>query len=108
MNLKLSLALLALLPAGVLATEPLETAVVGAKSPAPSEVVRFGDLDLSTPEGMKALNERLSNAAWRVCRQMISKPVSIAGGQCRNQLVDAAKADINQMRLASGGLPILR
>jgi UrcA family protein len=105
MNLKLSLALAAtLLPALALA----ETQISGARDSAPSVVVSLTDLDPSTPEGVRALHLRLSDAAWQVCWAMISKPVSIEGGKCREQLIEAAVADINRMRLASGDTRVLR
>lgn len=34
-----------------------------------SQVVRFGDLDLSTPAGQKALHGRLRAASWQVCHE---------------------------------------
>lgn len=100
MNLKLGLALTALLlPALTLAGEP----------PArPGIAVRYGDLDLSTVQGMRALRRRLDNAAWHVCQQMLGTPVSIEGSLCRRELVAAALKDINRIRLAEGGSPILR
>jgi UrcA family protein len=109
MNLKLGLALTAtlLLPAWAAADELSET-VVGAKSPAPSVVVRYGDLDLKTTAGVRTLHIRLDDAAWKVCQQMLPRPVSIEGAQCRATLVEAAVADINQSHLASAGAPLLR
>jgi UrcA family protein len=109
MNLKLSFAFIALLPALAMGAEPLETQVVG-KSPTPSAVVRFGDLNLATAAGTRELQERLNVAAWQVCEQMLSRPVSIEGDKCRAQLVDAAVADINrQEHLAYGAdAPLLR
>jgi UrcA family protein len=73
-------------------------------------VVRFGDLNLATAAGTRELRERLNVAAWQVCGQMLSRPVSIEGDKCRAQLVDAAVADINrQEHLAYGAdAPLLR
>lgn len=100
MNLKLGLALTAaLLPAFVLAGEP--------PYPSLSIAVRYGDLDLSTPMGMRTLRRRLDNAAWQVCQEMLSQPVSIEGSRCRRELVAAALKDINRIRLANGS-PVLR
>lgn len=109
MNLKLGLALTAaLLPA---LTWPASTWAGDAASPLAgslSVAVRYGDLDLSTSQGMRALHRRLDNAAWQVCLAMLSKPVSIEGSKCRRELVAAALKDINRTRLASGGSSILR
>ena len=100
----------AMLPALALATNPTDSQTVSSKAPAPSVVVHFGDLDLSTPQGVRRLHERLKSAALRVCAQMMPNPVSIEGGKCREQLVEAALGDINrQARLAYGqDAPILR
>jgi UrcA family protein len=94
-NITLAIAAAAVLPTLALAADPVETQLIGSKAPAPSVVVRFGDLNLSTPQGLKALNERLSTAAWQVCTDVVPNPVSIEGGKCRTQLIEAAKADIN-------------
>lgn len=110
MNLKLSLALTAaLLPALALATSPVDVQIVG-KSPAPSVVVRYGDLNLSTAEGARTLHQRLASAAWEVCVQMLPNPVSIEGGQCRQELIEAAMDDVNhQQALRHGeGSPVVR
>ena len=105
MNLKLGLALtVAVFPVFTLAGEP---APPPHRVP-PSIDVRFGDLDLSTQRGLQALRRRLDNAAWQVCEKMLSNPVSIEGSKCRRDLVAGALQDINRIRLASGGSPILR
>jgi UrcA family protein len=88
-----------LLPALACAGELTETRITGA-SPAPSVVVRYGDLHLRTSVGVRALHERLERAAWQVCQQMLERPVSIEGNKCRAQRVAAAVADINQAQLA--------
>lgn len=91
MNTKLSLVLAAaLLPALCLASEAPETRVVG-KAPAPSVVVHYGDLDLSTPKGAQTLEARLKDAAWQVCRKVLVQPVSIEGAKCRMELVEDAQ-----------------
>jgi UrcA family protein len=110
MNLKLSLAVaVALLPALAMAADPVEMQIVG-KLPAPNVVVYFGDLNLATPEGTHVLNARLGTAAWQVCSQMIPNVVSIEGGKCRAELIDAAKADVNHREALIHGAnaPILR
>jgi UrcA family protein len=110
MNLKLGLALTAalLLPELTLADPPVETRIISAKSPVPSVVVHYGDLDLSVPADVHKLHSRLNSAAWQVCQPMLVRPVSVEGDQCRAQLVAAAVEDINQAHLTSAGGPILR
>jgi UrcA family protein len=94
MNTKLAAALAAvLLPTLSLAAEPTETLIVG-KSPAPSVVVHYGDLDLSTQKGAQVLKARLNDAAWQVCEQMLAHPVSIEGSKCRAQLVEDAQEQV--------------
>ena len=104
MNLKLCLAMTAaLLPALALGAD----LTAAGRTPAPSVAVHFGDLNLTTPQGRRALHRRLRDAAWQVCREVVSNPVSIEGGKCREQLMATAMADINRVRLA-GDLPVLR
>jgi UrcA family protein len=92
MNKKLSLALAAatLLPALALAADPAETVVIG-KTPAPSVVVHFGDLDLSSHAGAQIFRARLDDAAWKVCEQVLDRPVSIEGDKCRQLLIQDAQ-----------------
>lgn len=67
---------------------------------APSVVVHFGDLDLSTPQGVRTLHKRLWRAAYLVCRDLIPRP-SIESAQCQDQLIEAALQDVNaKLRLA--------
>jgi UrcA family protein len=66
----------------------------------PSEVVRYGDLDLSSVQGIRTLYVRLQNAAWRVCLQ-IEPHASIINGQCRRTLVEAAVNDLNKPALTA-------
>lgn len=90
-NTKLNIALaLALLPALAIAAEPVEPHIVG-KAPTPSVVVRYGDLDLSTPKGTQALEARLQDAARKVCGQVLDRTVTIEGEKCRHELVDDAE-----------------
>jgi UrcA family protein len=103
MNTKLVVALAAaaaLLPALALAADPVQTTqIIGSKSGAPSVVVHVGDLNLATQAGERTLHERLSTAAWQVCKGMMPNPVSIAGCKCRTELVESAQADVHNATL---------
>jgi UrcA family protein len=71
---------------------------------APVETVRYSDLDLSTPVGVRTLYKRIDNAAWKVCRQMFpvaNGPSGIANSNCRAALVDAAVKDVNRPTLTA-------
>jgi UrcA family protein len=110
MNLKLTLLVAAAWVPALGLADPAETQIVGHNASAPSVVVHYGDLDISTPEGARKRHERLSTAAWQVCSHMLTRVVSIEGGKCRMQLIEAAVSDIHrQQRLAYGqDAPILR
>jgi UrcA family protein len=101
MSTKIKLALaVALLPAIALAADPVEMQITGKAPTAPSVVVRYGDLNLSTQDGQRLLHNRLNNAAWHVCVDMITPAVGIQSALCREQLVQAAEADVSRMRFA--------
>jgi UrcA family protein len=110
MNTKLSLALATLVLApGLACAGPADASVPTADgASAPSELVRFSDLDLSTSDGMAALHDRISQAAYRVCRDMIPT-ASIDNARCQQQLVEAAVDDVNtKLRLAGETKKVLR
>ena len=60
-------------------------------------LVRYNDLDLSTPEGMKALHRRIENAANRVCPDATgpSPGVQVDLG-CRADALVAARGQVPQ------------
>jgi UrcA family protein len=71
---------------------------------APVRVVGFGDLDLSTASGVRTLYSRLTNAAWKVCHDIIpatNGPSGIENGKCRRTLIDAGVADVNRLALTA-------
>lgn len=68
---------------------------------APSEVVRYSDLNLSTEAGIRALYRRIQVAAWHVCNEMQSKPVGVESVRCRQSLVDDAVAKVNEPALTA-------
>ena len=59
-----------------------------------SRVVRYGDLDLSSPVGVKALHHRITHAAVAVCRASNTgdAPLDPVQRQCRR----LALADVQQ------------
>jgi UrcA family protein len=69
----------------------------------PSLVVRYGDLDLSTAAGARALSRRLSTAAHQVCPFEDSKaPAQMAyNNTCRAEAIARAVHDINSPQLAA-------
>jgi UrcA family protein len=70
---------------------------------APTIVVSYGDLDLSTDEGTVALYQRISQAARRVCPLEDSRALAqrVSSDTCRAAAVARAVADINSPRLAA-------
>lgn len=100
MNMKLSLAIAALLLAPGVARSGPAVDLMASADAIPSVVVRFDDLDLSTKQGVKTLQKRIRRAAYLVCRDMIERP-SIENAKCQEQLVQAAVHDVNaKLRLA--------
>ena len=69
----------------------------------PSLVVRYGDLDLSSDAGVRALSRRLATAAHQVCPFEDSKaPLQMAyNNTCRAQAIARAVHDINSPQLAA-------
>jgi UrcA family protein len=80
---------------------------LNAQQPAPagpSTTVRYSDLDLSTPYGVRSLYTRIQNAAWAVCREIV--PASNAADarenlKCRHTLVESAVAQVNKPALTA-------
>ena len=74
-----------------------------ASDEVPSLVVRYGDLDLSTDAGVRALSRRLSTAAHQVCPFEDSKsPAQMAyNSTCRAEAIARAVHDINSPHLAA-------
>ena len=95
MNTKLSTAIVAVM---VVMTGSL-SGVAGAQ--APSEVVRYSDLDLSTATGVRTLYKRIQNAAWRVCRDITDQATGIYNARCRVAAIDAAVAQLNKPALTA-------
>jgi UrcA family protein len=102
MNTKLSTALIAttLLASLALCGPARAQTPTGDAKSAPSEVVRYSDLDLSSPAGIRTLYGRIQNAAWRVCLLMVPAP-GIESGKCRQTLIDVAVGEVNKPALTA-------
>jgi len=70
---------------------------------APSLVVRYGDLDLTTDAGVQTLYRRLAVAAHEVCPFEDSKSLTQVAYNhtCRTEAIARAVHDINSPRLAA-------
>jgi UrcA family protein len=60
-----------------------------ASDDAVSQIVRFGDLDLSTPAGQKTLHGRLRAASWQVCLEAVPllPGLYIQNAKCRQAVL---------------------
>ena len=70
----------------------------------PNDVVQYGDLNMATSTGLHALSNRIENAAWDVCQQLVppnNGPSGIANVQCRESVTHAAVAKVNNPALTS-------
>ena len=61
-----------------------------------SQTVRFGDLDLATPAGKKALLARLRAASWQVCSGVAPRlpGLYLENAKCRNNAVNSAVNEV--------------
>ncbi len=77
-----------------------------------SEVVSYSDLDLSSPEGVRTLNQRIVQAAHRICRaEQGTGLVPLSEYQdCRQSAISAASVTRDQAitRLAGTGTAQVR
>jgi UrcA family protein len=79
------------------------TASIGSTE-APSRVVRYGDLNLATPDGVRALYSRIQTAAWKVCGEIVAPrngPSAIENGKCRRTLTDVAVRQLDRPALTA-------
>ena len=71
----------------------------------PSTTVKFGDLDLNTDAGRRALLDRLSKAANRVCREKASSYASVGTAQvhlaCYRSTLAAAVDKVHHAQLSA-------
>ena len=96
------LARIAVLVGSVLAGS-LAVAPVASAQEAPSLVVQYGDLDLSTTEGVQTLYKRITSAAHLVCpydnaRELAFKAVAQS---CRADTIQRAVRSIHNAELAA-------
>jgi len=68
----------------------------------PSVAVSYGDLNLSTDAGAKALYQRISKAARQVCPDVYSRDLRMASAakQCQLAAVAEAVREVNNSKLA--------
>ena len=79
------------------------SAVVQAAEDAPHKTVKFGDLNISNPEGAKALYGRIRAAARDVCEmsatyEWLARP---AVKKCIDTAIDKAVKDVNAPELTA-------
>jgi UrcA family protein len=69
----------------------------------PTVVVSYADLDVSTPEGARALYQRISVAAHKVCPFKDSvQPLRVAmNNACRAAAIERAVSSVNSTQLAA-------
>lgn len=70
----------------------------------PELEITYGDLDLTSAEGVQALHRRLKAAAERVCPRTdgrVSVEQKAAARDCRKQALDRAVRDIGSPELAA-------
>jgi UrcA family protein len=79
------------------------SARAAAPSSTPSVVVRYGDLDVATPDGAAKLYRRISSAVHRVCPETDSRRLEdkMATWSCRRQALDRAVESVNSPQVAS-------
>jgi UrcA family protein len=98
---------------GAAAFSSLTTPAAADSQDPPSKIVRYGDLDIATPAGAKALYRRIQEAAREVCPiQMDTVQFASAERHCVDKAIDNAVKGVNapaltelrygaQVRLAS-------
>jgi len=76
----------------------------GDAAPARTMVVRFGDLNLSSEEGVQKLYGRIRQAATTVCSETgpsSARPYSLEFQQCKEQAINTAVGKINNKVLTA-------
>lgn len=70
---------------------------------APQRVVRYSDLNLNHPDGVKVLYRRLATAARAVCQPDISVPQTLhnKARNCARMALDNAVAQVNNANLTA-------
>jgi UrcA family protein len=102
--LKLASVTTALITAVALSAPSFAAATVEGEAGAPTQVVHFADLDLSTAMGIHTLYGRIQIAARQVCLKIV-EPTSasshIENLKCRQTLIDAAVEQVNRPALTA-------
>lgn len=83
---------------------PSFAAPAESEAQAPSQLVRFADLDLSTATGVHMLYRRIETAARQVCSEIVvssNASSQIENLKCRQALVDAAVEQVNRPALTA-------
>jgi UrcA family protein len=112
MNAKLNAAFAASLIVAAFVSAPAASAGDRVSDAAPSTVVHYSDLDLSSSGGIHTLYGRIQDAAWRVCRQIVpahNAQSSMENAKCRQTLTDVAVGEVNKPALTalhSGKKPV--
>lgn len=80
---------------GAAAAAQPETVVTGTNMP--TAVVRYGDLNLDSPAGIAALNDRVHRAATRLCIEPGLQPAQWLGASlaCHRDAVASARPQID-------------
>jgi UrcA family protein len=79
-------------------------AMAGDPDAPPQKTVKFGDLNLNHPEGVKTLYNRLAGAANAVCHTTPSTPYLIGSKalrKCVEEAMDRAVTDVNNRNLTA-------
>jgi UrcA family protein len=87
-----------------LLSAPVYAQAPRGESAIPNQVVRYSDLDLSTAAGVRTLYQRIQNAAFSVCHDMVpatNGPTGIENSKCRQSLVEAAVGQVNNPALTA-------
>jgi UrcA family protein len=72
-----------------------------AEEDVPTQIVRFGDLDIAKPAGAKVLYHRIQAAAFEVCRRPSSREFQLMAKDyaCIEQAIDNAVRNIDSAPL---------
>ena len=88
----------------LLCLSPLISAADASHEDGRTQVVWFGDLNLSNPEGVAVLYRRIKAAAHRVCAERNTRSLLIwsrAEAECKRAAIARAVASVNSERLAA-------
>jgi UrcA family protein len=85
-----------------LASPALLPGAAQAAEPTPSRIVQYGDLNLSTPAGQRALQQRIQGAARQVCAPLDGQSLREQRGwrDCMAQAIGGAQAAVSALPLA--------